>query len=569
MGSNENLFHKLLGLPEKLESPNYFEMLEVFEGDVNGPQVEEQYKKQIQKVQRFTNNPKYKEAALFIKGELRKARGALIDETRRTEYGRELLQSRTQEIRTTIKPLLIKGYLVEQEYQYLSQEALRMRVPEAVIQQVIKQELEKKGIDPTQAIVESDGQVGKGRSVVSGPGPGAKKKHTAPKTLGARFRWIRYLHPSELFTVDTAMALATSPLWMLGLKRYPPRHGQPVAGGLVFHAPFLAALILMTGIGFATIPYGGDLDLLGYKAEADFTRQQLAAREREMGEIVAAKVKAEDEVKRLKDRLAAGGGGSVDGPSSEEVAKLKTDLQDVKAKLASAGDNAQLVAAQHKVQLDQERVARETEVGKLKREIESLQASNDVKAYLDLEKSFKEKRAELALAIKEIEQLKAAVGSGAGSGTASGSGDEGLRVRIEELSKKLDAEQLKCKGLESEAKAAKEEARGAKDEFRMLRSSLLEGLNKVDRIRAPTTIVGYVRNVSERTKDQPQAVVLGLASEFNKKSAPGDAYKVVRVSISVVTELDPTSDDWKTWEPKEGAEEPVKNNDLVVLCTRK
>lgn len=320
MASNENLYHKLLGLPEELDAPNYFQLLELNEGDASGPQVEEGYKKQIQKVQRYTNNPKYKEGALFLKGELRKARTALVDESRRSVYMRELMQSRTGEIREVIKPLLIKGYVVTEEYAYLAEVAKKTRVPESVVQQVIKQELEKKGIDPTQALVDAEAAgIKKGRSVM--PGRSARRGASAPMTWEARFPILRRLHPSELFTVETAKALAMSPLWLLGVKRHQPQKGQggkPVLlGGLVFNQPFIAAILLFCGIALMVWPFSNQ-DVLGWKAELESVTAQRDGRLKELDEEREKVAKLTKQVNKLKT------GG---GPSSEEVEQLQEALE--------------------------------------------------------------------------------------------------------------------------------------------------------------------------------------------------------------------------------------------------
>lgn len=353
MASDENLYHKLLGLPEKLTEPTYFELFELQEGDATGPQVEEAYKKQIQKVQRFTNNPKYKEGALFIKGELRKARTALVDEGRRANYMRELLQKRTTGIRQVVRPLLIKGYIVDQEYQFLTSEAAKSRVPEAVVQQVVKQELEKKGIDPTTALVDSGGGVpgGYGAKSVIKQQPGAPQRKRGPMTLEARFPILRYVfEPSELFTAETGMAIVTFPLWLLGLKPSPPKPGQPQAGGLVFHSPFVAACLLFLGIGALAIPYG-EADVLGYKAELDYVRSEKAGIESQREAWASEKAKLERQIAKLKKS----GDGSVGGADPEVVEELKQqvatltqerdearkEVESLKGELASAKDTVE------------------------------------------------------------------------------------------------------------------------------------------------------------------------------------------------------------------------------------
>lgn len=261
MSSKENLYHKLLGLSEQQTAPTYYEMLDLPEGGCESSRVEEQYKKQIQKVQKFTNNPKYKEGALFIKGELRQARSTLVDEGRRMGYQRELLQRRTTEVRNVLRPLLIKGYLVDDEYKYLSQNAAKLRVPEPVVQSVIKQELQKKGIDPSQALVDHS-SFKKGSALPLGPG---RKKKAAPRSLSARMPWMRYLHPAELLSLETWAMFAMLPLRMLGIGK--PAQPKPMHDheGFIAYHPYLATSLFWVGLvgfglGFYQIHVGTQLD---------------------------------------------------------------------------------------------------------------------------------------------------------------------------------------------------------------------------------------------------------------------------------------------------------------------
>ncbi|MBN4055057.1 hypothetical protein JYT15_00960 [Acidimicrobium ferrooxidans] len=243
---SDNLYHKLLGLPENNDQPNYYGMLELTEGNIDATKVEEAYKKQIQKVQRFTNNPKYKDGALFVKGELRKARSTLVDEGRRMAYQREMMTQRAQQIRNILRPLLIKGYLVEEEFKYLNQHAGRLDVPEAMVQQVLKQELQKKGIDPATALVEGSGVPGKVSAKALPTGPQRKKKAVS-MSLAARFTLFRD-------PLGTFIALCVWPLRMVGILKSPPKQVVQQAGFFDYH-PFVATSLFWIGLLALALPF--------------------------------------------------------------------------------------------------------------------------------------------------------------------------------------------------------------------------------------------------------------------------------------------------------------------------
>jgi len=197
-------------------------------------------------VQRFTNNPKYKDGALFVKGELRKARSTLVDEGRRMAYQREMMTQRAQQIRNILRPLLIKGYLVEEEFKYLNQHAGRLEVPEAMVQQVLKQELQKKGIDPATALVEGSGVPGKVSAKALPTGPQRKKKAVS-MSLAARFTLFRD-------PLGTFIALCVWPLRMVGILKSPPKQVVQQAGFFDYH-PFVATSLFWIGLLALALPF--------------------------------------------------------------------------------------------------------------------------------------------------------------------------------------------------------------------------------------------------------------------------------------------------------------------------
>ncbi len=366
---NENLYHKLLGLPENLDDPNYYHLLEMTEGTVISSAVEEAYKKQIQKVQRFTNNPKYKEGALFVKGELRKARSTLVDEARRMAYQRDLMTQRAQQIRGILRPLLIKGYLVEEEYKYLNQHAKRLGVPEPVVQQVLKQELQKKGIDPASALVEGSSVPGKVKSKALPVGPQRKKKG-APMSLAARWRVFRD-------PVGALGGLLVWPLRAVGLVASPsksPVPAQPLQAGFFDEHPFVATSLFWLGLVALAVPlpfvelktkidtqkdaaetwktHVASLEKTKKKLQAENTQLErsggkkaqdklsrmyaekralekaLAAEKKKLQAALSKQVRAQEEVAELQKKLANAAGG---GGDSRYVKLLENNLREAKA----------------------------------------------------------------------------------------------------------------------------------------------------------------------------------------------------------------------------------------------
>lgn len=437
---SENLFNKLLGTPEALTSPTYYEILEVAEGAIDVPTIEEQYKKQIQKVQRFTNNPKYKEGALFIKGELRKARSVLVDEGRRASYQRDLLQQRAAQIRGVLRPLLIKGYLVDEEYKYLAANANRLRVPEPVVQEVIKQELQKKGIDPAQALVNNDLFGKKSPRALPLPAGPQKRKIAAPMTLSARMPWLRNLHPAELFTLRTLAAVTLFPLRIFGFRRPAPPPlppGHPAAAqngaGFVSYHPYLSTSLFWVGLAAFGLPFlaidwsverkGLRGDLRQREEEILRLREDVQkARRRPVGpsESVDAKVHAA-KLRELRDELVREQARVADlerqiketpkAPGGEELARLKRELDEARTTLARESRMVKLLEReQERLERDlkaaQEALKTATPGGdaELKKAREELQRARERIAKGELELAAQKKAGEI-----EIEQLRKAM----------------------------------------------------------------------------------------------------------------------------------------------------------------
>lgn len=124
----ENIYHKLLGVPSEIKAPNYYEMLGILPRNFTTDILQQNYKQQLQKLQRLGNNPKYKEAILFLKSELRKARSQLESVESRNKYDEILRQQKIAEISQKVSLFRIKGYIDHLELRYLQKIAAEEKI---------------------------------------------------------------------------------------------------------------------------------------------------------------------------------------------------------------------------------------------------------------------------------------------------------------------------------------------------------------------------------------------------------------------------------------------------------
>ncbi|WP_372369451.1 formylglycine-generating enzyme family protein [Candidatus Uabimicrobium sp. HlEnr_7] len=133
----ENIYHKLLGVDKNVTTPDYYEMLNISSQKFNIDILQENYKLQLQKLQRLGNNPKYKETILFLKSELRKARSHLENTESRNEYNRVLQKRKLQKISETIDLFRIKGYIDNKEWSYLQKVASQYKISQAQLKTLV------------------------------------------------------------------------------------------------------------------------------------------------------------------------------------------------------------------------------------------------------------------------------------------------------------------------------------------------------------------------------------------------------------------------------------------------
>lgn len=133
----ENPYSRLLGFPENLQDPDYYQLLGLPEGHLSKDEVEKAYRERIQKLQRVGNNPKYKEMVLYLRGELRSAQATLSNSLRKSEYDLLLLEGRAQQLEKELELLTIKGYLVNLEISYLKKRARELKISPARLQKML------------------------------------------------------------------------------------------------------------------------------------------------------------------------------------------------------------------------------------------------------------------------------------------------------------------------------------------------------------------------------------------------------------------------------------------------
>lgn len=134
----ENIYHHLLGVPKEIKNPNYYELLGIEENIQQSLKVEESYREQIQKLQKFGNNPKYKETILFLKGELRKACNTLTNSTLRIEYNLVLSEEKVEILEQEIHLLLLKGELFPKEIQYIQNRAEELKISPLRVEKILR-----------------------------------------------------------------------------------------------------------------------------------------------------------------------------------------------------------------------------------------------------------------------------------------------------------------------------------------------------------------------------------------------------------------------------------------------
>ena len=140
----ENRYHELLGIPEEVEDPDYYQLLELDRSGIGNERVEARFKAQMTKLQQ-NENPRHKEFLEFLKGELKRARGILTDPARRSEYDKELAEERAGELHKLLSHMLVDGKLSSQAELSIIEEGRNLGLEGSLIRSVIDQELERTG----------------------------------------------------------------------------------------------------------------------------------------------------------------------------------------------------------------------------------------------------------------------------------------------------------------------------------------------------------------------------------------------------------------------------------------
>ncbi|NUN48559.1 MAG: hypothetical protein HUU15_07000, partial [Candidatus Brocadiae bacterium] len=140
----ENRFHELLGLPEEVTDPDYYQLLGVVRTEKDAALIETRFKERMTRVQHI-ENPRHKEFLEFLKGELKRARGILTDEARRAAYDRELSEERVQELRKVLSHMLVDGTLSSVAEISVITEGQNLGLEGTFIRQVVDEELKRAG----------------------------------------------------------------------------------------------------------------------------------------------------------------------------------------------------------------------------------------------------------------------------------------------------------------------------------------------------------------------------------------------------------------------------------------
>jgi hypothetical protein len=140
----ENRFHELLGLPEELSDPDYYQLLGVERSQTDTAAIEAKFKEQMTRLQ-HNENPRHKEFIEFLKGELKRARGILTDASRRKEYDQEVAEERADELRKILSHMLVDGKLSSVAEVSVLNEGRALGLEGAFIRRIVDEELQKAG----------------------------------------------------------------------------------------------------------------------------------------------------------------------------------------------------------------------------------------------------------------------------------------------------------------------------------------------------------------------------------------------------------------------------------------
>lgn len=140
----ENRFHELLGLPEEVSDPDYYQLLAVDRTVTDPAAIEVRFKEQMTRVQHI-ENPRHKEFLEFLKGELKRARSILTDAARRREYDQELVGEREEELRKILSHMLVDGKLSSVAEVSVISEGRNLGLDGNFIRKVVDEELQKAG----------------------------------------------------------------------------------------------------------------------------------------------------------------------------------------------------------------------------------------------------------------------------------------------------------------------------------------------------------------------------------------------------------------------------------------
>lgn len=146
----ETRYNELLGLPIEVGDPDYYQLMELERGWIDGAEVEERFKLQMSKLQSI-HSPKHKEFIEFLKGELKKARAILTDGPRRRQYDADVRNERTIELRKLIAHMLVDGTLSQQGEVSLIEEGKRIGLDIGDVKRVIEEEIGSRGAQRVSA----------------------------------------------------------------------------------------------------------------------------------------------------------------------------------------------------------------------------------------------------------------------------------------------------------------------------------------------------------------------------------------------------------------------------------
>lgn len=185
----ENRYYQLLGIPEDIKVPNYYQLLGLNFKVREERDIQAAFMAQMKKLQHIKSS-KHKGFIEFLKAELKEARKTLAEPNKRAEYDRDLISDRISEFKNIVEPVLMSGHLTYKTIENLCKHGVRLGFSPNDATEFISREAARLGVQllPPGGATEAGPEAGPAKPDVgpAKPDVGSVKPDVGPARPAAR-----------------------------------------------------------------------------------------------------------------------------------------------------------------------------------------------------------------------------------------------------------------------------------------------------------------------------------------------------------------------------------------------